>query len=55
MTDRAITVRAPLTRLDVDDNTLARSGRSLIDRPAHRAGNVSGFELLTADLDGTPS
>ena len=44
MTIWAITVKAPVSRLSLEGE-VATFARSLPDRPAHRAGNVVGYEL----------
>jgi hypothetical protein len=49
MTVWAITVKAPVTRISLEAQ-LQTFARSLPGRPAHRAGNVEGYELFSGSI-----
>lgn len=49
MTVWAITVKAPVTRISLEAQ-LQTFARSLPARPAHRAGNVEGYELFSGAI-----
>ena len=55
MTVWAITVKAPVTRISLEAQ-LQTFARSLPGRPAHRAGNVEGYEVFAGSIfNGHPA